>query len=126
MSGPTDKHDYDLDAILGEKQGGDDAAPRRGLFLGGALLLCVVAAAGFHLLWGKKQPIVHAELSAELGVEERLSSLINADGDWIGTVREPGVGQGDCVELAKAIGLSGSETLTLMDADGMTLAECEG
>ncbi len=132
MGGKTDRHDYDLGAIL--EDGSSRPSPAkgtRGKLLLGMLLGAGLLALGFHLLQGAPQP-AHPDLSDAVGLSAELSTLIDVRGDWIGTVRDdwagastPRAAEQACQDLAQRAGLRTGEILTLMTSSGTTLAECE-
>ena len=131
MSRSADPHDYDLDEILsdGSRRGGRSLGRRTVLV--GLLGLALIAVALQLLLFSGRAPL-HEDQVVSRGMDGTLRTLIDADGDWIGTVLPgiPGLGtqveaMKTCRGLAATLALKPGETLTLLDQGGVTLAECE-
>jgi hypothetical protein len=133
MSRRRSEHQFDLDTILGgesRKKGG--AGGRMPMILAGVMGLALLAAV-FNALGGGGHEEELPDLAEQLSVDHQLSELINAGGDWIGTVRPdwdaaftPTQARSACDDLLIRLGIRQGEILTLMTSEGVTLASCEG
>jgi hypothetical protein len=123
------EHDYDIDAILGEKQ--RPGKSRKLLALAVAAVVLVLALLARLILAGPA-PTTYEDQTVTAGMVGTFTSLEDVGGEWMAVAApdwagaaNPSIARDECPRLARSIGVEAGELLNILSPSGLQLTACE-